>query len=182
MVFIHGSWLTAPKTFGISWMIRAMGKCFVIEFVLLTSVPKIMLEPQRQTECLVIHKKPRPTITGFMLMNNFWKSPKDGSWLLGEPTMNRRLECSVPLFLGRRGGLRFEPITNHQSFNYSYLCNKEASWKPKRRWFRKLEVWWTRVDLGTVLHAKTAWKLQALILYLALCVSAICSWVYILLV
>lgn len=46
-VIVHSCWLIAPKTLGISLVIKAkaMGTFFVIIFCLLSSVPEIDTEP-----------------------------------------------------------------------------------------------------------------------------------------
>ena len=62
-IFAYSSWLTGPKTLGISWMTRGVRTSFVLVFTLLSSVPWITGEPLRWNGCL-IHNKPLFTTPG----------------------------------------------------------------------------------------------------------------------
>lgn len=59
----------------------------------------------------------------------------------GEPTRNRRLKLSVPLFLGRGERIEVDSITDpNDSTNHTYVIMKPPQ-KSKRRRFEKPLGW-----------------------------------------
>ena len=144
MVFVHGSWLMAPKTLDISWEIRAMAACCV------SSIPENALEPSRRNACLLIHHKPLST-TGWVYVNKvtFRNSLKSGAGCQGnQPGMEGWHFQSHALISreGRGEGLEVKPITSGQRFNQPCPCN-EAPVKIKRMRFRELAGWGNRAIL-----------------------------------
>lgn len=87
-----------------------------------------------------------PKISGVLLLNfywdDFWKVPKDGGWLSGEPTS--RWEgwnlSPLPDLRGGERGWRLSSVTNSWWFNQSCLHNEGSIKTWKRTGFWELPV------------------------------------------
>ena len=117
LVFLHSSWLRAPKTFEIWYehvlifgvlssrsektLFKAVNGCFVINYRLFSFFHNSWV---------------------YVNEGNFWKAPKNGDWLSGEPTMKRRLNFQSQHLISREGKeLKVESVTSGQWVNQSCL-------------------------------------------------------------
>ena len=106
LVFVHASWLTAPKALGIYWVI-----------VLLSSAPEMASETQKRNGCFVVHNEP------LSITPDFGKALKDGAGCQENQTHDWRVETFslTPWPLGSKEGLEVESITNSQWLDHAHV-------------------------------------------------------------
>ena len=135
LVFVHGSWLTAPQTLGISWLIRAMWSPFIKYLVSCVHVLKL-LQSHKSEMGVLLFITSLSIKTGILLKNwlflssytclpcigrwilyycTTWEAPKDGAGCQKKQPYTEDWNFPTHPWYPERGkGLEVESITNGQ--------------------------------------------------------------------